>query len=134
MLLWFVWWSCLFVFCIQLIIFCYSEGHEGYTVWALHNQWEEVKEDSDGEVPGRSQEMFYLADRSLSAVYFPAPAEEAAAPAEDIDTAEEAAAPAEDIDTAVMSLRNSLVYLPAGTIMPSDGLDTSDPPADNYGD
>ena len=53
-------------------------GHEGYTVWALHNQWEEVEEDSDGEVPGRYQEMFYLADRSLSA----------AAPAEDMDTAE----------------------------------------------
>jgi hypothetical protein len=52
-------------------------GHEGYTVWALHNQWEEVEEDSDGEVPGRYQEMFYLADRSLSA----------AAPAEDMDTA-----------------------------------------------
>ena len=76
MLLCFGWWACLFVFCIDL--FCYSEGHEGYTVWALHNQWEEVEEDSDGEVPGRYQEMFYLADRSLSA----------AAPAEDMDTAE----------------------------------------------
>ena len=29
-----------------------------------------------------------------------------------------------------MSLRNGLVYLPADTIMPSDGLDTFDPPAD----
>ena len=30
-----------------LIIFCYSEGHEGLTVWNLHHQWEEVEQDSD---------------------------------------------------------------------------------------
>ena len=60
--------------------------------------------------------MFYLADRALSAVYFPAPAEEAMVPAEYVA----AATPAED----------NLVYLPASTIMPSDDLDTLDPPAD----
>jgi hypothetical protein len=118
--------------CSVLIFFCYSEGHEGHTVWALHNQWEEVEEDSDGEVPGQYQEMFYLADRALSAAYFPAPAEETAAPVDvqvysDEDFYD---APAEDMDTAVMSLSSSLVYLPASTIMPSDGLDTVDPPVD----
>ena len=83
-------------------------------MWALHHADEEVEEESsDGEAP--EPEMFFLADRALSAAYFPAPAEEATA----VDT-----------DTAVMSLRNSLVYLPADTIMPSDGLDTFDPPAD----
>ena len=32
-----------------LIIFCYSEGHEGLTVWNLHHQWEAVDEDSDAD-------------------------------------------------------------------------------------
>ena len=84
-------------------------------MWDLHHKDEEVEEDSsDEEAP--EPEMFFIADRALSAVYFPFPAEEAVAV---------------DVDAAVMSLRNSLVYLPASTIMPSDGVDNSDPPVNH---
>jgi hypothetical protein len=105
------------VFCID--IFCYSEGHEGHTVWALHHAWEEVEEEYDEEVQ-EPEEMFYLADRALSAIYFPAPTVEAILPVDvqvysDEDFYD---APAED----------NMVYLPASTIMPSDS--TLDPPAD----
>ena len=63
-------------------------------MWALHHADEGVEEESSyGEVP--EPEMFYLADRALSVVYFPVPAEEAAASVANIDTA----APPEDIDT-----------------------------------
>ena len=84
-----------------MIIFCYSAGHEGYTAWNLHDADEEVEEDSsDEEAP--EPEMFFIADRALSAMYFPALAEGAVAV--DVD------------DAAVVSLRNRLVYSPASTM------------------
>ena len=55
-------------------------------MWALHHADEEVEEEpSDGEA--LEPEMFFLADRALSAAYFPAPAEDLEATAVDIDTA-----------------------------------------------